>query len=484
MLGYRWPAFLPGHLVWIENVVTKEGLFFLKEAPPPNAQSSYPGTDFVFQWGDIQSVGLGIVSDDLSKENWTKGYSVVLGVGGKGELSRLSALRTYQQQIRRHIPERDEMIMMNTWGDRGQDSHITEAFCIKELEACHRLGITHFQIDDGWQSGQSSNSAFAGGSLQHIWKNPGYWKPNPVRFPGGLAGVVEKAKQLGITLALWFNPSADSNYTHWRDDAGVLMELYQQYGIACFKIDGVQMPNRAAEMNLRKMFDTVLLATHNTAVFNLDATAGRRYGYHYFNEYGNIFLENRYTDWGNYYPHSTLRNLWMLSKYMPPQNLQIEFLNKWRNSKVYENDPLAPAKYSFDYLFAITMVAQPLAWMEGSGLPEEAFRTGGLIRLYKKHKPLFHKGQIFPVGREPDGTGWTGFQSINGKQGYVLIFRERNSSMSESIKLYFESGKKIQFTHLYGQGKTFEATVDKKSEIVFHLNDAFSFAWYHYKILN
>ena len=57
-------------------------------------------------------------------------------------------------------------------------------------------------------------------------------------------------------------------------------------------------------------------------------TAGRRWGYHYGNEYGNIFLENRYTDWGNYHPHWTLRNLWMLARTVPPQNLQIEFLNK------------------------------------------------------------------------------------------------------------------------------------------------------------
>ena len=56
-------------------------------------------------------------------------------------------------------------------------------------------------------------------------------------------------------------------------------------------------------------------------VFNLDATAGRRAGYHMLNRYGNIFLENRYTDWGNYYPYHTLRNLWMLSKYVPAEIL-------------------------------------------------------------------------------------------------------------------------------------------------------------------
>lgn len=54
----------------------------------------------------------------------------------------------------------------------------------------------------------------------------------------------------------------------------------------------------------------------------VDETAGRRGGYHYLNEYGNLFLENRYTDWTNYYPYTTLRNLWMLSKYVPAEKFQ------------------------------------------------------------------------------------------------------------------------------------------------------------------
>ena len=128
----------------------------------------------------------------------------------------------------------------------------------------------------------------------------------------------------------------------------------------------------------------MLEQTNYEVIFNLDATAGRRGGYHYMNEYGNIFLENRYTDWGNYYPYRTLRNLWMLSRYVPAEKMQIEFLNKWRNADKYDAaDPFAPARYSFDYLFAITLAAQPLAWMEASNLPEEAYITASLLKKYQ-----------------------------------------------------------------------------------------------------
>lgn len=122
-----------------------------------------------------------------------------------------------------------------------------------------------------------------------------------------------------------------------------------------FKIDGLTIPTKRAEVNLRNLFDKVLAETGDKVMFNLDATASRRAGYHFFGEYGNIFLENRYTDWGNYYPYWTLRNLWMLAKYVPAEKLQIEFLNKWRNTEKYGNEPFAPKHYSFEYLFATAM---------------------------------------------------------------------------------------------------------------------------------
>ena len=131
-------------------------------------------------------------------------------------------------------------------------------------------------------------------------------------------------------------------------------QLYREYGIKVFKIDGLTIPSKEAETNLHRLFNKVLEETDEEVIFNLDATASRRGGYHMFNEYGNIFLENRYTDWQNYYPYWTLRNLWMLSKYVPAEKLQIEFLNKWRNTDKYKGEVFAPENYSFEYLFATT----------------------------------------------------------------------------------------------------------------------------------
>lgn len=446
-----------GNLLFATDMVSGNGIFMLKEAPTSNAQLAYPGNDFLTEFGTIKMLGAGMNNYDLDPEQWTRAYGFVTGVWSDDETNRLVALRQYLKQVRLHQPDRDEMIMMNTWGDRGQDTRINEKFALAELDAGTKLGITHFQLDDGWQNGRSGNSAFQGGSFTDIWKNSDYWKPHPEKFPNGLAPLVEKGKESGIDICLWFNPSPDNNNANWEKDADALIWLYRTYGIRIFKIDGVKMPNKESEINFRKMLDKVVKTTNNVVVFNLDVTAGKRGGYFYFNEYGNIFLENRYTDWQNYYPWWTLRNLWMLSKYIPPQNLQIEFLNKWRNSEKYGNDPFAPQNYSFDYLFAITMPAQPLAWFEATGLPEEAFFSAPVIKKYHELQSDFHNGNIFPIGDEPSGSSWTGFQSQKegSDSGYVLVFREQNSVPVKEIKLPVLLAGKYKFEKILGEGQSF-----------------------------
>ncbi|MES2275947.1 MAG: alpha-galactosidase [Bacteroidota bacterium] len=484
-LSYRGESRLKGNLIFADELLTDHGLFILKEAPTSDVQLAYPGFDFLVRTGNLQAVGIGIMPEELSATKWIRCYGFVTGVTSGGQLGRLKALRTYQQQIRTHLPGRDDMILMNTWGDRNQDKHIGETFTLKEIEAAHRLGITHFQIDDGWQTGRSANSAFKGGSFNNIWQNPDYWKPSIEKFPNGLTPVVQLGKKLGIEVCVWFNPSKDSSYAHWREDAGALINLYKQYGIRTFKIDGVQVSDKAGEVNLRKMLDTVMAVTKNQAVFNLDVTAGRRYGYHYFNQYGNIFLENRYTDYGNYYPHWTLRNLWMLSRYVPPQNLQIEFLNNFRNADKYPvDDVLAPSKVSFEYEFALTMMAQPLAWMEATGLPKEAFKAAPVMKKYQILQTAIHAGQIFPIGNEPSGTSWTGFQSMNKNKGYLLIIREQNKEVSTRLKTWFEPGKKITCKTLLGSGKDEVITVGNDGTVAVKLDSPNSYVLYQYQIIN
>lgn len=205
-----------GNLLFAHDVATRQGFFFLKEAPCSSTQLHYNGSDFVADFSDFMVVGLGIASDDVKPDSWTRVYGCVTGVYTGDEQEALTALRLYQKQLRHHTAAQDEMIMLNTWGDRSQDAKIDEAFCLAELDRAARLGVTLFQLDDGWQSGKSPNSKTAGGSFKDIWKNADYWTPNPTKFPHGLKRIVEKGKKLGIRIGLWFNPSIQNDFADWQ----------------------------------------------------------------------------------------------------------------------------------------------------------------------------------------------------------------------------------------------------------------------------
>lgn len=473
-----------GNLMFVRNGADGNGFFLLKEAPCSSVQLAYDGADFIAEFGKFLVTGTGVSIKDVRHDSWTKAYSCVTGVYGDGELAALTALRRYQKNLRRHLPERDEMVMMNTWGDRSQDSKVNEAFCLSELDKASELGISLFQIDDGWQSGKSPNSAVAKGSFRNIWDNPDYWTPDPVKYPRGLAPVVEKGRELGIGIGLWYNPSVQNDFEDWRKDADAIIGLHRRYGIDVFKIDGLTIASKKAEENLRRLFDTVLSETDNAVMFNLDATASRRGGYHMFNEYGNIFLENRYTDWGNWYPYWTLRNLWQLSKYVPAERLQVEFLNKWRNPAKYEGDPFAPEGYSFEYVFAVTMAGQPLAWLEASNLPDEAFEIKPVVDAYRAVSADFHSGMILPIGEEPSGRSWTGFQSVlNDREGYVIVYREAVPDAERLMETWLPEGAVVRFTPVLGHGRGFKAKAGRKGLISFSLPQENDYAMYRYSVL-
>jgi alpha-galactosidase len=483
VLAYLSRTELRGNILFGQNAKHDTAIFMVKEAPCSFVQLHYPGYDYSVSTSEAQAVGMGICATDLSAGEWTRVYGLATGVSSKSEVAFLKSLRDYQKLRRRYVPERDDIIMMNTWGDRNRDARVGEAFVNKEVDACVRLGITHLQIDDGWQQGLSSNSAQSGGKLWDLWTEAN-WQPHADRFPNGFAPVVQHAKAQGVDLGLWFHPSNANDYEHWKRDARIVVNLYKNFKIRYFKIDGIKLPNKLSENNLRRFFDRIAQDSDGKIVVNLDATANNRTGYHYFYEYGNIFLENRYTDWGRYYPYWTLRNLWMLSKYVPAETLQIEFLNTWRNPDRYgEDDPLAPQQVPFGYAFAATMMAQPLAWFEGSGLPNEAFATGAVIKAYSQHQSRIHEGAILPIGKEPNGTSWTGFQSMrNEKRGYVLVFREYNPTGQGEMSLYDLASQSVTFEHVCGQGKDFRTKTGPKGEVTFRLPSKHSFALYQYRV--
>jgi len=439
------------NVAFVESTLTQRGLLFLKLAPLPHARPVKTDYDVSYSTGDRRFTALG------------HGYpTVVLSYSG-GRTGRITAMMDYQRSLRQYDPLRDGTFLSNTWGDRSQDSRISEAFLMKEIEAGARLGVDVVQVDDGWQKGMSGNSAFGKGAWGDFYKaDPDFWLPHPERFPHGLKNVVDGTEEKGMKFGLWFGPDSTDDMKHWERDANVLLKHYREDKINYFKIDAVEVRTRQAEENLHRFYDKVQQESKGEVVFDADATAGIRPTYFGTLNVGPVFLENRYTDFHRYYPHHTLRNVWELAAYVDPVRLRMEFLNVTRNQEKYRNDPLAPALYSPDTLFASVMFTCPLGWFEVSNLPQSYFdKVSPLVKVWKQHRESIFHGHIIPIGEAPDGVAWTGLTSLSKdrKKAYGVVFRELNDSATwESAIPDFDLNSK-NVTILSGDGSA-EITED------------------------
>ena len=95
----------------------------------------------------------------------------------------------------------------------------------------------------------------------------------------------------------------------------------------------------------------------------------------------------------------------------------------------------------------------------------------------------FHQGVILPIGEEPSGRSWTGFQStVSGTQGYLVVYREDNEQAGGLLTLGFLKARKWILSPVMGSGKKFAAKVGAQGRVSFELNDKNSFALYQYEV--
>lgn len=452
---------LRGCLFCIEDPLTQAGIIFLKQAPLPHARPVKCDTDFFAHHRQVMLLCHG-TGDTGEGYAWS-----TVGYRG-GTAGRTAALHTLQRCFRPYHAGRDGLLLSNTWGDRNRDGRINEAFIGEEIIAAQNLGVDVVQIDDGWQQGITSNSVHSakGGVWLGFWAaDPQFWNAHPQRFPRGLTATATAARTAGRQFGLWFAPDSADDFSNWRKDADTILKLHREHGVNFVKIDGVKAHSKLSEKNLWRFFRAVLEETSGAVVFDQDVTAEIRPGYFGVMPSGPLFIENRYTDWGKYWPHATLRNIWQLSWWIDPTRLRMEFLNNQRNADKYGSDPLAPAKYGADYLFAITMIANPLAWFEVSSLPADyVAAVKPLIATWRTHRADLHQGTIIPIGNEPNGTQWTGFQSTSASGTHLLCFRELTDQATWTIPVT-RPIKSITLLHGQGtvsqQGDHIQVTLDK-----------------------
>lgn len=423
---YRAEESFEGNLFFFTDPTAGESCMVQKESPCSAAHLNRVGGDMKATYDLFTVTGSGIDYENLSADGFTAGYPVTIALCAQDDCAH-TCRAVYTEDCGGFAP----FIMSNTWGDRSRDTAVCEEFLLREIECAREMGIDIVQIDDGWQKGRSANSASV---TNGVWNggfyesDPEFWTPDPQKFPNGFRPLCAMAYEYGIALGLWFSPDARDDYANWKRDAEVLLGFYRAYGIRHFKLDGMNITSKTGEKNFLRMCFRLMMESEGRIAFQMDITNDCRLGWFYEKDLGTLFVENRYTDWGNYFPHNTLRNLWETAKYIPAQKLLYEVLNLRRNADKYclddgTADPLAPGGYDPDYIFASVMAANPLIWCEMQNLSaEDRACLAGIIAEYKLRRDDFI--EVIPAGDTPDGFSLTGFYIRGGEHDYYIGLRE------------------------------------------------------------
>ena len=455
------PLSLSGNLFVVEDPLTKAGIVLLKLAPLPHARPCPSRVDLqsgTFWAGTHWTQGgqhqISLLGHGAAPGAPGYGWATLCYRGGAQGCT--AVLHQLQRCLRAYVPGRDGRFLTNTWGDRNRDGRISAAFMAEEIAAAPTIGAEVVQIDDGWQRGITANSVHReqGGVWQGFYAaDDAFWSPHPTRFPAGLAATAAAVRERQMGFGLWFAPDSAHDFAHWERDATTVLQFWQEHGVTAVKIDGVKAHTALAEANLRRFFHRVLTVSGGAVVFDLDVTAEVRPGYFGAIEVGPLFVENRYTDWHRYWPHATFRNLWQLAHWIDPVRLRMEFLNNLRHAELYAGDPLAPAHYGADWLFASVMIACPLGWFEISNLPPATVQVlAPLVTVWKQHRDALHQGRILPMGDVPDGTTTSGFLSlsVDGTSAYLIVLRGLNTSHEVTWNVPLTG--RWQTSRLAGQG--------------------------------
>ena len=462
------------------------GLFVVKEAPLSGAQLAYPGADFSVAVGELRVWGLGLEPQELDPEEWQECYGDTVGLVSGGEL---------ELPDRAQAPPRDQA--PDAAGPRRHDpaQHLgrprpghahRRGVRAGRAGGGARLGVTPLPARRRLAAGRTSNSATPGGSLRaDLGHRPTTGTPHPERFPNGLGPVVERSTRARHRAVPLVQPQQGRQLRSLAGGRRSLIGLYREYGIRTFKIDGVQIPDKRADRNLRAMLERghgrdrraggLQPRRHRRPALGLSSTA----------------TSTATSSWrtatptgSNYYPHWTLRNLWMLSRYVPPQNLQIEFLNRWRNADRYPaDDPLAPQRDP------VRLLLRHHDDGAAAGVVRGNRAAGGGVRdratdpnISRAPEGASTPGRSSPSARSRRARAGRASSRCTADGGYLLVYRELTDRKSAKLRLWGLEGKRIACSLLAGHGESFEAAVPGAERSPSGCGTGMSWALYSYRV--
>lgn len=420
------------------------GLTLVKESHKAVNQNGIDGGAFVVEKNQVRISGLGLCNQHYQGQawfalsGWRKTWANWIILYSGGESQRQLTLKQFDRARFPFIPQRDAIVMSNTWGSRGSGDLSRNAAeqdnVMREIDSAADLGIDLVQIDDGWQCEPHATSP----------TNPERdWNPHPSRWPDGWKTLVSYAQSKNIKLGLWFNSHVDVQKMLANQRTG---------GFVRFKLDFADCKTREELESLLHKARTLIEANGSMTAINWDLTENNpRVGYFLGREFGSLYLANRENGPAplhrlnhiRYTPSLVLRDAWHLAHEMNLNQFQISY----QNLDEVMQDLSNCQQYSHDYALAITLMGLPILFTETQRLTEQArLQIRPLLARYKQYRNALTRGYVFPLGNKPSDKTWTGFQCHHpdSDSGHVILFRERhNDAPTTKLQLHFADHRQV-----------------------------------------
>lgn len=462
-----YPVFQPETIDWANGIAIEygeQGVIQVKESAKTVNQPAYLTGAFFVTPNGLDNTGWGLgateVTADRYRDCWAS-WTIVYTGGNDGMQLALKQFDAARYPV---FPERDMVILSNTWGpaNPGGAQFTEEGFVLKEIAAAGDLGIDVMQIDDGWQ--KSGGGPGASGFLP--------------KYKNGWTDIKAAADRAKVRLGLWV-AIRNANPADLKKDLDDL-------GYVSWKADFEHLANRGDyEARIAKYREVMKHAWMKTQFSLCPEYGDPRYGWYFAREYGSIYFQNIQEGQPvhlTFVPYQVLRQHWLMAKYFPTNKLQVMLQNPKRTRK----DVSDAFQHSHGYCFAMGLPFVPTFFQSAQLLDAEGRKElKELIALYKGRREDMFTGLTFPIGDEPNNGNWAGFQMVSTKKkgsGHLLLFRElQNPEAKHIVPLKFLAGKTIIMTDARSSVKR-TVQVGAQGEVEFEIAQPADYRLYDYEV--
>lgn len=453
----------------------------VKESPKCVNQEGIDTGAFVLRPHEVLVTGLGMTPCALGgpqvwlpSDRFRQAWATWCLVHPGGESQRQLAIKAFDRLCFNPEPERRIRSRANTWGSREPGAASRDAAAeenvLREIASCAELDIDALAIDDGWQTPASG---------EHPADTD--WRPHPDRYPQGWGRVRQAAEDAGVMLDLWMAGTAALEH---------MVRNYDEGGFACYKIDWYGLGNRDLLDGMKEKIGRLIEHSGHRLHVSWDVTENTpRVGYYLGREFGSLHPSNRKPspEWPRtrhvvYVPRLVLRDAWHLAHYVNLNQIEIPVQNVDRIRPEHGD----AARHGHDYCVAIALMGLPLFFQE-THLYRPAAReaVAPIMAAWRREREDLARCYVYPIGEEPCGAGWCGFQACpaDAARGYVLVFRELHAEADEcAIPLHFlTAGTRVELEDVL-DGERWTGTLGEDDALSVPIARPAGFRWLRYRV--